>query len=110
MASTSWGPNRLDLLVFGNRTGSGLYHRWWDGARWGPSPNGYRSQDGPIYYDPECVPWGPNRLDVFVGGMDSAVYHKCWDRSTWSPSLGVQIGMFRILIIEPPRLVSLLIG
>jgi Peptidase family M28/Repeat of unknown function (DUF346) len=31
--------------------------------------------------------WGPNRLDVFVVGMDGALYHKWWDGSSWGPSL-----------------------
>ena len=34
----SWGPNRLDVFVVG--TDSALYHKWWNGASWGPSLTG----------------------------------------------------------------------
>ena len=33
--AVAWGPNRLDVFVIG--TDSALYHKWWDGATWGPS-------------------------------------------------------------------------
>ena len=58
----SWGPNRLD--VFAQGTDDALWHRWWDGTRWG----GWESLGGSIVGQPEAVCWGPNRIDVFALG------------------------------------------
>ncbi|EMY77533.1 hypothetical protein LEP1GSC060_0164 [Leptospira weilii serovar Ranarum str. ICFT] len=41
-----------------------------------------------------AVSWGPDRLDLFVRGIDGRMYHKYWDRSYWSKDwedLGGQI-------------------
>ena len=29
---------------------------------------------------------GPERVDLFVTGLDQATYHKAWDGSEWLPS------------------------
>jgi repeat uncharacterized protein DUF346 len=42
----AWGPNRLDVFVTG--TDSALYHKWWNGAAWGPSLTGYEYMGGVI--------------------------------------------------------------
>jgi hypothetical protein len=42
----AWGPNRLDVFLTG--TDSALYHKWWDGAGWGPSLTGYEKMGGII--------------------------------------------------------------
>ena len=81
----AWGPNRLDAFVIG--TDSALYHKWWNGAAWGPSVTGYEHMGGIIISHPEVVSWGPNRLDVFVIGTDSALYHKWWNGAAWGPSV-----------------------
>jgi hypothetical protein len=31
----SWGPDRLDVFVVGED--GDLWHKWWDGSKWGPS-------------------------------------------------------------------------
>ena len=67
-------------------TDSALYHKWWDGANWGPSVDGFEYMGGVCVGQPEIVAWGPNRLDVFVIGTDSALYHKWWDGANWGPS------------------------
>ena len=64
-----------------------MYHKWWDGANWGPSVTDYEYQGGICTTPPEVVAWGPNRLDVFVLGTDHALYHKWWDGASWGPSL-----------------------
>ena len=64
-----------------------LYHKWWDGANWGPSLTDYEYQGGICTTPPEVVAWGPNRLDVFVLGTDHALYHKAWDGANWYPSV-----------------------
>jgi ABC-type taurine transport system substrate-binding protein len=81
----SWGPNRLDIFVTG--TDSALYHKWFDGAAWGPSLTDYEYMGGVIQGEPKVVSWGPSRLDVFVTGTDSALYHKRFDGAGWAPSL-----------------------
>ncbi len=81
----AWGPNRLDVFVLG--TDSATYHKWWDGANWGPSMVDYEYMGGVCMSPPEVVAWGPNRLDVFVLGTDRALYHKWWDGANWGPSL-----------------------
>jgi len=81
----SWGSNRLDAFVLG--TDSALYHKWWDGANWGPAVQGYEYMGGICSSPPEVVSWGSNRLDAFVLGTDSALYHKWWDGANWGPSV-----------------------
>jgi hypothetical protein len=81
----AWGANRLDAFVLG--TDSALYHKWWNGAAWGPSLTGYEFMGGKIISDPRVAAWGANRLDVFVIGTDSALYHKWWNGSAWGPSV-----------------------
>jgi hypothetical protein len=81
----SWGADRLDVFVLG--TDHALYHKWWDGHAWGPSPTGYEFQSGNIIGNPAPVSWAPDRLDVFVKGTDRALYHKWWDGHAWGPSI-----------------------
>ena len=81
----AWEPNRLDAFVVG--TDSALYHKWWNGAAWGPSVTGYEAMGGAILGRPKVVSWGPNRLDAFVIGTNSALYHKWWNGSAWGPSV-----------------------
>ncbi|MDO9295873.1 zinc metalloprotease, partial [Bradyrhizobium sp.] len=37
----SWGANRIDAFVLGSDRA--LYHKWWNGAAWGPSLTGYEN-------------------------------------------------------------------
>jgi Zn-dependent M28 family amino/carboxypeptidase len=43
--TVAWAANRLDVFVRG--TDSGLYHRWWDGSSWQPSPMDWESLGTP---------------------------------------------------------------
>ncbi|QYF95863.1 zinc metalloprotease [Massilia sp. PAMC28688] len=111
----AWGPNRIDAFVLG--TDRALYHKWWNGAGWGPSVTGYERMGGVCTSTPQAVAWGPNRLDVFVTGTDSALYHKWWDGSRWGPSLsgyenmgGVCMGDPRIVSWGPNRLDVFVLG
>ncbi len=83
--AVSWGPNRLDVFVLG--TNRAMYHKWWNGAAWGPSFSGYEYMGGICNTAPEVIAWGSNRLDAFVLGTDSALYHKWWNGSAWGPSV-----------------------
>jgi hypothetical protein len=51
-----------------------MWHRWWDGSAWG----GWECLGGFIRRGPDCVAWGPNRLDCFAPGTDNALYHRWW--------------------------------
>jgi Peptidase family M28/Repeat of unknown function (DUF346) len=99
----AWGANRLDVFVLG--TDRAMYHKWWDGAAWGPSVTGYEYMGGTCESMPQVVAWGSNRLDVFVTGTDSALYHKWWDGSAWGPSTTGYEYMGGVCIGEP-RIVS----
>ena len=46
----------------------------------------WQSLGGAIEGDPTCVAWGPNRLDLFVRGLDGGCHHK-WsvNGDTWEP-------------------------
>ena len=48
-------------------------------AQWG----GWESLGGIILEQPECVSWGPNRIDCFARGTDAAMYHRWWNGSSW---------------------------
>jgi len=111
----SWGANRIDAFVLGSDRA--LYHKWWNGAAWGPSLTGYENMGGVCTSVPQAVAWGPNRLDVFVTGTDSALYHKWWNGSAWGPSLtgyermgGVCLGDPRVVSWGPDRLDVFVVG
>jgi len=111
----SWGANRIDAFVLGSDRA--LYHKWWNGAAWGPSLTGYENMGGVCTSVPQAVAWGANRLDVFVTGTDSALYHKWWNGSAWGPSLtgyermgGVCLGDPRVVSWGPDRLDVFVIG
>jgi len=85
VSPVSWGANRLDLFVRG--TDFGIYHKWWDGAHWGPSMTAWESLGGATPGPVTAVSWGRNRLDLFVRGTDNGIYHKWWDGAHWGPSM-----------------------
>jgi V8-like Glu-specific endopeptidase len=111
----AWGPNRLDAFVIG--TNSSLYHKWWNGASWGPSVTGYQYMGGKILGAPEVVTWAANRLDAFVIGTNSSLYHKWWNGASWGPSVtgyqymgGKIIGQPKVVSWGPNRLDAFVIG
>ena len=66
-------------------------------SAWG----GWESLGGVILGGPDCVSWGPNRIDCFAKGTDNAMYHRWWDGAAWGgwESLGGTI-------LEAPDCVS----
>lgn len=70
---SSWGTARLDIFAAG--ADGALWHKWWDGSRWG----GPESLGGVLTTEPAAISWGPNRIDVFVRGSDDALWHKSYD-------------------------------
>jgi baseplate J-like protein/repeat uncharacterized protein DUF346 len=83
--AVSWDHDRLDIFVVG--TDGALYHKWWDGANWGPSVTEFEFMGGIVVGDPTVSSWDHDRLDVFVIGTDGALYHKAWNGSQWQPSV-----------------------
>ena len=85
-AVTSWGANRLDIVVVGSDRK--LYHKAWDGAHWQPSQSGWDPLGGAIRdgSSASVTSWGPNRLDIVVVSDDRQLYHKAWDGGRWLPS------------------------
>lgn len=81
----SWGINRIDCFSLGapHQIGfSTLWHRYWDGNSWGLYESlGGLANNGS--HDPDCLSWGPNRLDCFVVGTDGAIWHRWWDETGW---------------------------
>ncbi len=65
-----------------------MYHKWWTGSKW----EGWENLGGVIKEQPECVSWGPNRIDCFARGGGDHMYHKGWNGSEWDDweSLGSQ--------------------
>jgi hypothetical protein len=79
----AWGPNRLD--IFGLGTDNQMFHKYWDGHAWGPSPTGWEALGGEFNSPPAVVAWGPNRLDIFGLGTDNQMFHKYFN-GAWGPS------------------------
>ncbi|WBQ03255.1 M43 family zinc metalloprotease [Kribbella sp. CA-293567] len=99
----SWDAHRIDAFVLG--TDRATYHKWWDGAAWGPSVGGYEYLGGVCMSAPEVASWGPDRLDAFVLGTDRGLYHKWWDGTAWGPS---DTGYEALggICMSPPRVAS----
>jgi len=85
-ATTSWGPDRLDIAVVG--LDRQLYHKAWDGNHWLPAPTAYESLGGAARdgSSPAIVSRGPGRLDIFAVGQDQGLDHKAWESTRWLPS------------------------
>jgi hypothetical protein len=79
----SWSQDRLDILARG--LDGACYHKWWDGASWGPSVTDWQYLGGEFGGDVTAVSWAPDRLDIFCRGLDGHLYHKWWDGNSWGP-------------------------
>ncbi|MCB1985814.1 MAG: hypothetical protein H6936_16535 [Burkholderiales bacterium] len=45
--------------------------------------NDWQNLGGIIEEQPECVSWGPDRIDCFARGGNNNLYHKWWNGSDW---------------------------
>lgn len=67
-----------------------VFYRGSDGSVWdGTTINGtttHASLGGLLApgTSPAAVSWGPNRMDVFVDGVDNQLYHDAWSGKGWS--------------------------
>jgi len=111
-AAVSWGPNHLDIFAVGVDTSLQnppitMFHKWWDGTRWGPSQTDWESLGGTFNGPPAAVSWGPNRLDIFGVSGDNIMLHKWWDGRNWRPSLTGWVSLDATTkFISPPAVVS----
>jgi hypothetical protein len=80
----SWAADRLD--IFGLGTNNEMFHKYWDGSKWGPSQTGWEALGGIFNSAPAAVSWAPDRLDIFGLGTNNEMFHKYWDGISWGPS------------------------
>lgn len=87
-AVCSWGPNRMDVAIIGDK--DAMYYNWWS---WTGSPfsgwsiMGLFSLGGQFASPPSIVSCGPGRIDFFGVGRNKHVLHKSWNEKTWTPSI-----------------------
>lgn len=63
ISAVSWSANRLD--IFGLGTNNEMFHKYWNGSAWGPSPTGWEALGGIFNSAPEAVSWGPESSRSF---------------------------------------------
>lgn len=84
----AWAPTRLDIFGVGALDYK-LYHQYWDGTSWGPTPpppllpyQGWDPVPGQpavqLLGNPAVTTWGTNRLDIFARDSTGQVWHTCW--------------------------------
>jgi hypothetical protein len=62
--------------VFVRGTNTHLMHRWYSGGVWSAWQDlGGELQAGS---SPAAVSWGPDRIDLFVRGLDNELYTRSW--------------------------------
>lgn len=84
-ATTSWGPGRMELFVYGydlNTGGKALLHTWADQGAW--SGNWEVLGTGNMQESPAAVSPQPGRDDVFVRGAGGELDHKGFANGQWS--------------------------
>ncbi len=73
-------PNRLNC--FARMSDGMVWHKWWDGSSWKPSPSTWDPLGGETIENPVAVARG-SKLDVFVRRFDGAMWHKTFNGTTW---------------------------
>ncbi len=77
-SSTSWGPERIDVVAEGcNTSGGNLDHIWFNGV-WQAWEQIGGSQV--ITSAPTVTSWGNGRLDIFAQASGNTLYHE-WDNN-----------------------------
>lgn len=73
VAASAYDVNRMIILAV--NTSQTLYQRRFDGFGWGP----WESMNGATNATPAVVSWSPNRIDVFVRGLDNQLWTTSYD-------------------------------
>lgn len=47
---------------------------------------GWENLGGRIAAAPDCISWGPGRIDCFVRNVDNSMGYKYWNGKKWKPS------------------------
>ena len=75
---TSWGPDRIDVLLTGSD--NGVYHKSWDGKQWSPSVDSFDKAfpgtwvGNPVYFSRQT-----NSLDALAVSTNGKLYHIAFD-------------------------------
>jgi len=70
----SYVVNRIDCFARGGE--NALWARSWNGTQW------IGENLGGLIKDPECISWGPGRIDCIVRSIwGTEVYHRAWELS-----------------------------
>jgi hypothetical protein len=87
-AVASWGPGRMDLLLYGRNVAgnNALLHSWADNYSWSGIWE-VLTIGGTFRDSPGAVSWGAGRLDVFVivDSAGGALGHLWFDNGKWYP-------------------------
>ncbi|KAL8794962.1 MAG: hypothetical protein Q9195_002544 [Heterodermia aff. obscurata] len=75
---SSWGPDRIDLLLTGGD--NGIYHKSWDGKNWVPGiVNFNKPISGTWIGNPVYVSREPNSVDALAVSTNGKLYHIAYD-------------------------------
>jgi hypothetical protein len=80
----SWGPNRIDC--FSRGFDRSMHHWWWETANgdYNSGWHGPQGLGGELRDPPNCVSWGPNRIDCFGRGTDNGLWRTAWTGGGWT--------------------------
>ncbi|KAI1194441.1 hypothetical protein F5X97DRAFT_346698 [Nemania serpens] len=81
---SSWDYGRLDL-VWVNRTGGDVLHKYFDGGSWGPSWEDAVNLGGDISLA-QTYSWGRGRLDIVGRADNGSCMHKAWTGTDYYPA------------------------
>jgi hypothetical protein len=86
-AVSSWGPGRLDVVIWGagrafpfSPIGWGLWHPSFENGNWSVA---WHFLAG-IESTPTAVSWATDRIDVSVRGSNNNLLHYWWDGNNWN--------------------------
>ena len=75
---SSWGPDRIDLLLTGGD--NGIYHKNWDGKNWIPGTTSFNKPiSGTWIGDPVYISREPNSIDALAVSTNGKLYHIAYD-------------------------------
>ena len=81
---SSWGPDRIDLLLTGSD--NGIYHKNWGGRSWVPGTTNFdKPISGTWVGNPVYISRQPNTVDALAVSTNGKLYHIAYDtKSGWN--------------------------